>query len=534
MLKILNSAGCGITLAIFVVCQGCGGNKGTDTAPPADAAAAAPGGDAGGPMPSSFPAGGAEGGATASDAGFMLGGPGDNYRTDAGAGTANPGAMPGDALPGDIAGAGYGAGNYGASMAQAGAEGGVPAGGFPGDGGLGYGGPGDGQMAVKDPAPPEDADFLTKAKYAFAIGKEAAAHQYLYAHILCNDAEAGGLLKQFRWLPSGPKPSATTRFAAGVILEAPPNLTDLKPIGSAQWNNAGGGGGEAGMGSAPQGKAGANRTFQDLTGDFGQAVVTAFETRWTAGDFGTIFNEVAPITPLVRGPGGFSGMDGGPGSAMAGPGMEAGGSFGPGGGAPSMQTKTVAGRSITPGLLFLGSGSEGELMMKAEKEAINAVFLFDVKVTTVRQTGIVQNDTRLRLVPVGGKSIGATQVLNNVKIERAQMTGGNNDVEKNVTVLFKKLDTPAAPNLGLKLTDLPAIKSEHAKARIGKVIASKPKDLLAALTEFRLYHSLGLITDAEKSQAFQLALDGSDGEVLATGAEEDRQAILKAKLPAYK
>ncbi len=156
---------------------------------------------------------------------------------------------------------------------------GMPGMGMPGMGGMG--GPG-----FEDPAPADDADYLAKAKYAFAIGKESVAEQYVIAEILANESQSANLLQQVRFAVGPRKPTFAVRFGVGVNLEAPTSITDLKPIGRTQFASAngqgGGGGGSEGMagmpgGSGQQGGGGAQKTLGDLTGRFGEEFVKSFE-----------------------------------------------------------------------------------------------------------------------------------------------------------------------------------------------------------------------------------------------------------------
>ena len=177
-----------------------------------------------------------------------------------------------------------------------------------GMGGMMMGRPGMGGPAFEDPAPADDADYLSKAKYAFAIGKEAAAEQYAIAEILANDANAASLLQQIRFAPGARKPALTLRFGVGVNLDSPTAITDYKPIGRTQYatmNGQGGGGsgggemsmGSGGMPGGPQG-GGAQKTLGDLTGRFGDELIKSFEGAWDSGTFGSIFSDVETIVPL--------------------------------------------------------------------------------------------------------------------------------------------------------------------------------------------------------------------------------------------
>ncbi|MGN6545048.1 MAG: hypothetical protein ACTHK7_08375 [Aureliella sp.] len=177
-----------------------------------------------------------------------------------------------------------------------------------GNSGNPYGGSnpyGNGQQAPTNPAPSEEEDYLTKAKYAFAIGKEAAAEQYFYAQLLAREDESASLLQQVRWSPGERRPATMVRFAVGVDLKAPSGLEDYRPIGKSQaaGNNPGGGGSDpgyaasSGMGQPGGQPSKGEKNLGDLTGRFGEELVKAFEADWDKGDFGTAFKDVEVIQP---------------------------------------------------------------------------------------------------------------------------------------------------------------------------------------------------------------------------------------------
>lgn len=454
-------------------------------------------------------------------------------------------------------GSGTGYESYGSSMGGMGSsEMGMGAGGMgtgdmgmgTGDMGMGSGGMGmygmGGQAAVVDPAPTEDADYMTKAKYAFAIGKESAAEQYFIAHLLSNEEEAASLLSQVRWSPGARKLASTVRFAVGVDLKAPPNVADIRPIGQSVpgTNNPGGSGGEMGMmsmGSSGGGPAsgGAQKTFGDLTGKFGEELMKSFETAWDSGSFGTVFKDIDTIEPLNRAANsGVNGM----GSSMAGMGSmsslsdesayampgQTNGAPGTAGPDPTPRMRAVPGKVIVPGLLYLGTGSATELAAKCEAENIDYLFVFEVNVKAQRQR--VQNDTRLRLIATkDGSSLGATSTLNNLEVDRELAMKGESDVvTKQLTGIFRKVEP-------LKLTDLPKLQPVHAQARIKSLIEKHSKDALQTLLEVRLFHSIGLLDNDERDAAYQLVL-GGNGLALVGGPVEDREFVLGPLLPAYK
>ncbi len=405
-----------------------------------------------------------------------------------------------------------------------------------------------GQPAFVDPAPPEEADYLSKAKYAFAIGKEKVGEQYLIAELLSNDATAQGLLQQIRWSPGAKRPSSTIRFAVGVDLKAPSAIQDYRPIGRTQFaqqaNQGGGmgGGSEMGMpgGGGPGGSSGqgAQKTFGDLTGRFGEELVKSFESAWDNGSFGTVFKDVETIEPVNRAAQGFNnGMGGMNGMMMSSEGGMPGG-FAPGmapgmgaAGQPAAPTDAAArmratpGKVIVPGLLYLGTGNQSELAGKAETEGVDFIFLFDVDVKPGR---MLVNDTRLKLISVKDQApLGATSTLNNNKVDKDMaLKGDSDDVAKQLTNLFRKVDT-------IKLTDMPKIPTAAAQARIKSLIEKKPKDILPVLMEIKLFHSLGSLSDEDRDGAYQLAA-GGNGIAFSKGTAEDREFVLNPLLPAYK
>ena len=503
----------------------------TEMAPDQEQAAAASAGD--GFMPTN--GGGADGGMLSGDAGMAMPGMSSGMPGyDGGMAMAGPGGggMPGvDSITGP-----------GMMMGGPGMDGGM---GMNGMGGMG--GP-----AFVDPAPADDADYLSKAKYAFAIGKETAAEQYVIAEMLANEAEAANLLTQIRFSTSLRKPALTLRFGVGVNLESPTSITDYKPIGRsgvAGANGQGGGGGEMGMmgGGMPGGAqaGGAQKNFGDLTGRFGEELIKSFEAAWDSGTFGSIFADVETIVPVNRlnqtgqnnrgmDMGGMPGMGGGMGlNSFGGEGMPGGA-----GGAPAaaadeaLRLRATAGKAIVPGLTFLGTGKETELLGKAETEGLDYIFMFEVKVEMKRRgQQMVSNDTKLRLLSVketakDKRTLGSTNTLNNIKVDVAMAEkGDNDDVAKNLGNLFRKVEA-------LKLQDMPKMKPESAQARIKSLIEKKTKDVLPILMEIKLFHSQGLLNDEERDAAYQLTLP--NGLAFVNGSPEDRAFVLDPLLPGYK
>ena len=440
-----------------------------------------------------------------------------------------------------------------------------------GMGGMGMGGMGMGMDGMggmmgagqfappEDPAPDEDADYLTKGRYAFSIGKEKEALEYARAFAIASP-EGADVLQKSRWFSAGLRPVTTARFAMGVVLEAPATMTDFKPIGSRQLQGAGGGGGGGGggrdgmmmggSGNATQNKntKAKEHALYDLTGNFGEAIVAGFQERWAAGNFGTVYNDVEKFVPKppvgnngmgMGGMGGMgmSGMRGGPPGGMDGMGMAGSSEMGMGGmgmsgeGQSGPRERIMPGSIVVPGMIYLGtSEKQADLMKKAEDRGVDLVFLFDVKVSPPnRLNGIVQNEAKVRVVSLKGDPLARSSELLNTEVERALMrASGEDEVAKATEKFLAQFDSK------VKLSDLPALKPEHAKARVVQVLSNTKLGKLEKLYEVALYHSMNLITDDEKLTACLIVMEGSEGESLANGRPEDKQAVLDTLLPNYK
>ncbi|GIW96768.1 MAG: hypothetical protein KatS3mg111_0101 [Pirellulaceae bacterium] len=415
----------------------------------------------------------------------------------------------------------------------------------------------------------EDLDLLTRAKIAFEQGKEREAIEFARAHAVTADGEAAGeVLDKVKWFPLGKRPEIALRFAVGVNLDAPSGLTDIKPIGSPQFGNGSGGfagGSEYGGGRGGYGAAGTeqsepeNRSLQALTGEFGEEFLQAYQTRWTGGQLSELFADVdiskttnSSSTTLGSSPG-APGYAGGPegygGPAMAG-GEEYGGGYGPGaygggnyggegvGGSnqDSQATRPILpGNRAAPGLIFIGIGSQNDLLEKVRELGLDGLFIFDVEASANRRTRIVTNETRLRFVLPSGDAVAATSRLTNTEVERNRLRGKDEDiVEKSLERLFVKFDEEVA------LQPLPPFKPEHAEGRIRALLAQReqlpedeePKMNLTLLFETRLFQHLGLFTEEQAAIIYQIILEGNEGEVFVKGTADDRMLVIDPFLPS--
>ena len=235
---------------------------------------------------------------------------------------------------------------------------------------------------------------------------------------------------------------------------------------------------------------------------------------------------------------GMGGMPGGP-PGRHGPGMggmemggEAGMGMGGDGPVPPSTAEDHAWLSpVIPGMVYIGtSDKQADLMKKAEDRGVDLVFLFDVKVSPQnRITGTVQNEAKVRVVSMKGEPLARSSELLNTEVERASMkANGDDEVAKATDKFFAQFD------LKVKFGDMPALKPEHAKARLVQVLSNAKLSKLEKLFEVSLYHSMKLITDEDKLTACLIVMEGSEGESVANGRPEDKQAVLDTLLPNYK
>ncbi|MEO8271887.1 MAG: hypothetical protein ABI557_19345, partial [Aureliella sp.] len=368
------------------------------------------------------------------------------------------------------------------------------------------------------------------------------AVELLYAQsVAAEDDVAQETLSQARWFDLGLRPVLALRFAVGVDLDAEESIDDLKPLGVSQSGNAGGGSGAPSMAMAigNQSGNGANtkseRTFQQLTGDFGSALATSFESRWMDGKLGTPFKNVEPAAPptpsnnamgsmgMGMGMGSMSsggypgGSSGYPGGSVGYPGGSSGGTDG----SKTAAKHNTEGSVVTPGLVFIGVGKQAELLQEAITQGFDGLFLFDVKAAHKRRGGLIENSTRLRFMGLDGKTVAATSTLVNVDIEMAKARKHDDDaLGKSIDRFFTSFDAK------VKLSELPALKPEHAHDRIRALLADPQTDDLVKLFEARLYRSMDLLSADELAKIYQIILRGNEGISLANGTIDDRKLVL--------
>ncbi len=457
--------------------------------------------------------------------------------------------------------------------------------GGPGGGG-GFGGPGGGgggRVVTKT--------LKQLADQRFQEGWDSEALDFLYAAILTDENDmADEILAKYKWSTGLKRPVLAIRVGLGMELNDPEFSGNPYPIGTKQdlkkkkkgnggFPGGGGGGGfpgggggfpggggggfggpggPGGGGGFPGGGGGGGgggaADIEKFTGDLGKRMVTQLASRVRKGNFGNALRDAVARTKKKssgrRGGGGGFGGPGGPGGGgFGGPGGPGGGGFGgpggPGGGGGGFggpggpgggggfggggsQSQQNTG-SVSPGIAYLGRGSESELMTSAAEQAVDVLVVFSVNVKETK-SGVVKNMTKVSVYDVATeKKLGTTRrALDNVEIQNK----GKKKLDDAIKQLLSTIDMKY--KLSSKLAALPpGIKPEHIKGRMGKLLNGDDTEgsRLWVLAEARLYHSKQLIEDAELQGTYDFVLGAGAGEQLVSGEPAERKQALEEQLP---
>lgn len=429
---------------------------------------------------------------------------------------------------------------------------------------------------------PEPVTLLDFAKRAFKQGNDKEGFDYLCAHYLCNEAEGDELKTKIKFSPGLKHPALAVRIGIGISYAATPKdfNGDPQPVGRVKDLPAAGGGGLGapgmaggegrrgrrgaggpggpgggpGMGMAGMpgmagmggmgGAAGAAPTdgrgmIDYYAGEFGTKVLEALENRVTDGKFGDALKEFdsPPNANAARGPGmGMAGMGpagmmppaGGAG-AIGGPMGAMPGAQGPVGGAAGAAANSKEPKGILPGLVVLGLGNKETLEKRAKDQALNLMFVFEVKVAQNLKTEIVTNTTTLRVYVLHKPSelIFTSAGINAVAVTKSrEKSSGKDPVESEVDRLITTIDNGVGEVKPIVVAEMPPMKPEHAVRRLSNITAS-PDHLLSQLVEMRAFKALALITDKQYQDGVKALLTPERAEAFFRATkEDDRKAVL--------
>jgi hypothetical protein len=194
-------------------------------------------------------------------------------------------------------------------------------------------------------------------------------------------------------------------------------------------------------------------------------------------------------------------------------------------------------QQILPGLSYLGTGRQEDLLQKAAKEGIQLLAVFESEVKIVPRTGVVNNETELfifdvakkaQLFPVKDESGNLRLRFLNTKVQGDRMQNKDDGLNAAFTKLFQFVDK------NLTMGDVPeAIQPEHVQGRVSALASEKHADVLPVLCEITFWQRRNLLGEAEMLQAFKTLLGDENGEKLATGDEETKKKAIEKSVPKF-
>jgi len=392
---------------------------------------------------------------------------------------------------------------------------------------------GDGSGQSEAPAKPKN--LREQAEQAFGDGQEKAAYRLIQAHLLCSSADAPDLLSHYRWSTSRRQPQLGARIAVGVVLKAPSDAKDFKPIGSLKGlfkgpsskgknrNNANGenpdGAGDNANGATLLPTESEERVLQKYTGLMGDVLVNHLRAGHTEGKWAPVFQANPGVgnrnTNLT---GGESDSNGEAGTITA---------------KWPLDTKINADEakyvSVGPTLTYIGTESAADLLELAKAGAFDCLIVFDVEVTINLRVRMIYNECRARLVNLtDGKTLASSKLLKNTEVQKELDESGLDVIETAMKPFLAKLDEKVA------MIEIPTfLTAEMIKTkRLGTLVSDESRPKLESLTEIRLYQNRSLLEDDDVNKAFETILGPDDGKLLATGSDEERLNVVKKLLIA--
>ena len=193
-----------------------------------------------------------------------------------------------------------------------------------------------------------------------------------------------------------------------------------------------------------------------LTGEMGDRMLAEFQTRVANGNFGQVLKDA----PQGGGGGPAAGGMGGPvrrrigwvghepGTAPAGRAVRATEAQRHRAASELAQAAEVpqdpaAAEQISPGLVYLGTGRQEDLLLKAAREGVSVLALFNVEVKFNVKTNLVTNETELMLFDVAKKAKldkGTTGKFNNLKVQNDRTNNKDDGLQKAYSDFFKFVD----------------------------------------------------------------------------------------------
>ncbi|MEC9091845.1 MAG: hypothetical protein VX438_04010 [Planctomycetota bacterium] len=476
------------------------------------------------------------------------------------------GAMQNDARSGNSAGS---ASAPGAGSASA-----------PGGGGAGPGRPFNGGQ---QPAQTEPITLKDKAIQAFQNGDDDGGFQYMYGHMIAEDAGRKQIALQM--LPSVKRPRTAMRWGVGVVFKknkdfdgAPPKIGEKPNVlpqprnsnRNGRGRNSGGfgGGGAPGLGGGGSSFGGGSRSgnpgnggieeLQYYTGEVGDILLEMLDKLRTRGQFGQMIAQVSKDNgtssnsrnpsrgSYSAGASGSSGMiDDGRSEADLNRNRFGGGSNRNSGGRSNARNKSddnATGsnyKNLLPGVLMLGKATLKSLQGRAKAHGIDVLVVFEVSCKSVPSTGQKINDTKISLYDVAKPApvrVGRpSTTLNNIRIWMTRQNS-QDDSKDPVRTAVRGIFEPGKEGGFLetyKIASMPNLNANQVMNRLTTLIpeGKASGNPMPALVELTYYRQKGLLPEKPYVDSVNQLTGSKIGDAMLNGEEEDRIKAISLLLP---
>jgi hypothetical protein len=180
--------------------------------------------------------------------------------------------------------------------------------------------------------------------------------------------------------------------------------------------------------------------------------------------------------------------------------------------------------ALGSGLVYIGSSeSIADLTKRANEQHYDGLIVFEVDASMIIANRSIKNDCRIRAINLKAAKDAKDKAFTSSSLNNREIASDKNPetkIENAVNSFMQKLME------AYSLEDLPNLPAESVKKkRLPALAADTSRTVLDRLAEVQLYFSKGIIDETLKVDAFG-AIAGPDGQVLATGTDDEKRPIL--------
>jgi hypothetical protein len=182
-------------------------------------------------------------------------------------------------------------------------------------------------------------------------------------------------------------------------------------------------------------------------------------------------------------------------------------------------------RSVHPGVVCLNQGTREELLERAQAQAVDLLFVFDIGVRESR--GSHYSMTNLRMIDLQEPEVVVVQskaIRSDADLAAEDRRSGKNLIESEIDKIFEAVDQNYTASA---LPDALKEKPEHVANRVSRLVsAANDRNRLMVGAEVVGFFRKGLLGSSEAAEALGKLFEGG-GELLLTGEKDDRLQFLK-------